>query len=127
MSNEQLTSVLEMSGEERYDYFLSQVLEDREVWILINSENRFLSIVSDDDGLAHLPVWPSSEFAVEYAKGSDDLTPKSLSLPDFFRKWVPGLSKDGLQVGVFPGTDQTLWITEADELKKDLQAELSSF
>ncbi|WP_144823578.1 DUF2750 domain-containing protein [Marinobacter piscensis] len=127
MSNEQLTSVLEMSGEERYDYFLSQVLEDREVWILINSENRFLSIVSDDDGLAHLPVWPSSEFAVEYAKGSDDLTPKSLSLPDFFRKWVPGLSKDGLQVGVFPGADQTLWITEADELKKDLQAELSSF
>lgn len=127
MSNEQLTSVLEMSGEERYDYFLSQVLEDREIWILINAENRFLSIVSDDDGLAHLPVWPSSEFAVEYAKGSDDLTPKSLSLPDFFRKWVPGLSKDGLQVGVFPGADQTLWITEADELKKDLQAELSSF
>lgn len=127
MSNEQLTSVLEMSGEERYDYFLSQVLEDREVWILINSENRFLSIVSDDDGLAHLPVWPSSDFAVEYAKGSDDLTPKSLSLPDFFRKWVPGLSKDGLQVGVFPGADQTVWITEADELKKDLQAELSSF
>lgn len=127
MSNEQLTSVLEMSGEERYDYFLSQVLEDREVWILINSENRFLSIVSDDDGLAHLPVWPSSDFAVEYARGSDDLTPKSLSLPDFFRKWVPGLSKDGLQVGVFPGADQTVWITEADELKKDLQAELSSF
>lgn len=127
MSNEQLTSVLEMSGEERYDYFLSQVLEDREIWILINSENRFLSIVSDDDGLAHLPVWPSSDFAVEYARGSDDLTPKSLSLPDFFRKWVPGLSKDGLQVGVFPGADQTLWITEADELKKDLQAELSGF
>lgn len=127
MSNEQLTSVLEMSGEERYDYFLSQVLEDREIWILINSENRFLSIVSDDDGLAHLPVWPISDFAVEYARGSDDLTPKSLSLPDFFRKWVPGLSKDGLQVGVFPGADQTLWITDADELKKDLQAELSGF
>lgn len=126
MTDEQLASVLELSGEERYDYFLSEVLEDREIWILINSENRFLSIVSDD-GLAHLPVWPSSDFAVEYARGSDDLTPKSLSLPDFFRKWVPGLSKDGLQVGVFPGADQTVWITEADELKKDLQAELSSF
>ncbi|MBQ0748041.1 MAG: DUF2750 domain-containing protein [Marinobacter sp.] len=127
MSDEQLTSVLESSGEERYDYFLSEVLEEREIWILVNSESRFLSIVSEDDGVAHLPVWPSSEFATAYAKGSDSLTPKSISLPDFFKKWVPGLSKDGLQVGVFPGLDKTVWITEADELKKDLQDELSNF
>jgi hypothetical protein len=127
MSSEQLNSVLELSGEERYDYFLSEVLEEREIWILINSGNRFLSIVSEDDGVAYLPVWPSKEFAVEYAQGSDDLTPKSISLPDFFKKWVPGLSKDGLEVGVFPGTDKTLWITEPDELKKDLQDELSGF
>ncbi|GGE55627.1 hypothetical protein GCM10011533_05140 [Streptosporangium jomthongense] len=127
MSDEQLTSVLELDGEERYDYFLSEVLEEREIWILVNSESRFLSIVSEDDGVAHVPVWPSSAFAVEYARGSDDLTPKSISLPDFFKKWVPGLSRDGLQVGVFPGADKTLWITEASELKKDLQDELSSF
>src|SRR5690554_1165451 len=127
MSDEQLTSVLEMDGEERYDYFLSAVLVEREIWILVNSDSRFLSIVSEDDGVAHLPVWPSSEFAAEYAKGADDLTPKSISLPDFFKKWVSGLSKDGLLVGVFPGADKTLWITEANELKKDLQDELSSF
>ncbi|HEA51131.1 hypothetical protein LCGC14_1895460 [marine sediment metagenome] len=127
MSDEQLTSVLEMSGEERYDYFLSAVIEEREIWILINAENRFLTIVSEDDGVAHLPVWPSSEFAVAYAKGSDDLTPKSVSLPDFFKKWVSGLSKDGLQIGVFPGLDKTVWVTEPDELKKDLQDELSNF
>jgi len=127
MTDEQLTSVLEMSGEERYDYFLSQVMEEREIWILVNGESRFLTITSEDDGLAHLPVWPSSEFALAYAKGSDDLSPKSISLPDFFKKWVPGLSKDGLQVGVFPGLDKTVWITEADELKKDIQDELSSF
>ncbi|WP_417516741.1 DUF2750 domain-containing protein [Marinobacter sp.] len=127
MSDERLTGVLESSGEERYDYFLSRVLEEREIWILVNSDNRFLSIVSEDDGVKHLPVWPSSEFAVEYAGGSSDLSPKSISLPDFFKKWVPGLTKDGLQVGVFPGLDKSVWITEANELKKDLQDELSSF
>lgn len=127
MTGEQLTNVLDFSGEERYDYFLSEVLEEREIWILINSENRFLSITSEDEGVAHLPVWPSSEFATEYAKSSKDLISKSISLPDFFKKWVPGLSKDGLQVGVFPGSDGTLWITEADELKRDLQDELSGF
>ncbi len=127
MSNEQLKYVLELDGEERYDYFLSAVIEEREIWILINSGNQFLTIVSENDGVAHVPVWPSSEFAAEYAKGSDDLTPKSISLPDFLKKWVSGLSKDRLEIGVFPGLDKTVWITEPSELKKDLQDELSNF
>jgi len=127
MSSNELTDVLEMNGEERYDYFLSAVLEERDVWILINADNRFLKLVSEQEGVAHVPVWPSAEFAAEYAKGSDDLTPKSISLPDFFKKWVPGLTKDKLEVGVFPGADGTLWITSPEELKRDLQEEMSSF
>jgi len=127
MSSSQLEQILDMNGEERYDYFLSVVLEEREIWILVNGENRFLKIVSEEDGVAYLPVWPSEEFAAGYAQGSDGLSPKSLSLPDFFRKWVPGLTKDGLEVGVFPGADSTLWITEPEELKRDLQEEMSSF
>jgi len=42
MGSNELTDVLEMNGEERYDYFLSAVLEERDVWILINTDNRFL-------------------------------------------------------------------------------------
>lgn len=127
MNNNQLEDILELDGEERYDYFLSQVLEEREIWILINADNRFLKIESEDDDVAYLPVWPSSDFAADYAKGSDDLSPKSISLPDFFRKWVPGLTKDGVDIGVFPGSDETVWITEPQELKNDLQDELSGF
>ncbi|AOY86875.1 hypothetical protein BKP64_01035 [Marinobacter salinus] len=127
MSSDPLKQILEMNGEERYDYFLSEVLEEREIWILVNAENRFLKIVSEEDGVAHLPVWPSAEFAAGYAQGADDLSPKSISLPDFFKKWVPGLTNDGLEIGVFPGADSTLWITAPEELKRDLQDELSSF
>ena len=127
MNQDALTGVLELDGEERYDYFLSQVGEEREIWILVNTENRFLKIVSEDGDVEYLPVWPSEAFAVEYSKGSEDLTPKCIPLPDFFRKWVPGLTKDGLDVGVLPGVDATLWITEPEELKRDLQDELSSF
>lgn len=127
MSNEILESVLELDGEERYDYFLSQVLEEREIWILVNADNRFLKIESEEDGVAYLPVWPASEYAVAYAKDSADLSPKSISLPDFFRKWVPGLTKDGVDIGVFPGQDEEVWITEPKELKNDLQDDLSGF
>ncbi len=127
MNNDELAAILSMDGEERYDYFLSEVGEEREVWILVNTENRFLKISSEDDGVEYLPVWPAQEFAAEYANGADDLSPKSISLPDFFRKWVPGLTKDGLDVGVLPGLDKTVWITEPEELKRDLQDAMADF
>lgn len=127
MSDNPINDILQMDGEERYDYFLSEVAEEREIWILINADNQFLKIVSEEDGVAYLPVWPSAGLAADYAKGTDDLTPKTISLPDFFKKWVPGLSKDGLQVGVLPGEDGELWITGPEELKSDLQEVMSAF
>ena len=127
MSNEELAAILSLDGEERYDYFLSLVAEEREIWILVNADNRFLKISSDDEGVEYLPVWPAKAFAEGYAEGSADLSPLSVSLPDFFRKWVPGLAKDGLEVGVLPGLDKTVWITEAGELKRDLQDAMSEF
>lgn len=127
MSSNEQNQVMEMDGEERYDYFLSQVAEEREIWILVNNDSRFLKIASDDGDVEYLPVWPTAAFASEYASGGEELTPRSISLPDFFRKWVPGLTKDGLDVGVFPGLDKTVWITEPAELKQDLQDVMSEF
>lgn len=127
MSDNPLHEILQMDGEERYDYFLSEVADEREIWILVNAGNQFLKIVSEEDGVAYLPVWPSAAFAIDYTQGSGDLSPKALSLPDFFKKWVPGLSGDGIQVGVLPGADGELWITGAEELKSDLQEVLSAF
>ncbi|MGC8120236.1 DUF2750 domain-containing protein [Marinobacter sp. VGCF2001] len=126
MSDNPLASILEMDGEERYDFFLDAVVEERELWILINTENQFLKIVSDEDGVGYLPVWPSEDFAANYAGPSSDLRPKALSLPDFFNKWVPGLTRDGLEIGVLPGADGELWITMPEELKKDLQEVMST-
>ncbi|PSF09706.1 DUF2750 domain-containing protein [Marinobacter fuscus] len=121
MSNSPLEPFLEMDGEERYDYFLDAVAEERDIWILINPEQQFLKIVSDEDGLAYLPVWPTEALAEAYADGDAGLSAKAVSLPDFFKKWVPGLSRDGIEVGVFPCPQSDLWITSPEELKSDLQ------
>lgn len=126
MSSEPLETILDLDGEERFDYFLDTVIEEREIWILVNEDNRFLKIVSEDEDMAYLPVWPSADFAAKYAEGADGLKPRNLSLPEFFNKWVPGLQKDGLEIGVFPGSDDTLWITPPADLKNDLQDELAN-
>lgn len=125
MSDNALTEILEMDGEERYDYFLDAVVEERELWILVNADNHFLKIVSEEDGVSYLPVWPDEAFAADYAQNDGGLSPKAISLPDFFKKWVPGLTRDGLEVGVFPGAQGELWITGPEELKQDLQEVLS--
>ena len=125
MSNDDMQAIQSLGGEERYDYFLTQVGEERELWILINNQNQFLKIFSEDDGQEHLPVWPDEASAATYAQSAGDLKPKAIALPDFFRKWVPGLSGDGLEVGVFPGEDGTVWLLPPEELKRDLQDEMS--
>jgi len=127
MTPNTLESILGLSCEERYDYFLSKVSEEKEVWILVNEDRQFLKIYAEDEKFEYLPVWPESDFAIEYSKDAKELSPKSISLPELFKKWVPGLKKSGLEIGVFPGLDADVWITEPSELQSDLQDELSVF
>lgn len=126
MNDKASESVTTLSCEERYDYFLTEVGEGREIWVLVNAEQHFLKIYAEEYQLEYVPVWPNAGLASEYGDGAA-LRPLGISLPEFFKKWVPGLKRDGLEVGVIPGKDGTLWITEVEELVKDLQDELSAF
>lgn len=128
MSSDELNAILELDCEARFDIFLDIVGEEREVWILINSDEHFLKLHSEDQGgFEYLPVWPSTEFAEAYATGESELQPKSIPLPQFLNRWLPGLKQDGIEVGVFPGADDSVWITEPADLEKDLRDELARF
>jgi hypothetical protein len=128
MSTPNLNEVINQSCEDRYEYFLSAIGEEREIWILVDNQNCFLKIHTDEDGgFEYLPVWPTSEFASAYAKDETELTPKSIPLPQFLKKWLPGLRKDNIEVGVFPAPDKSVWITGTEELEHDLREELNNF
>ena len=126
MSQTNPEELYSLDCESRYDYTLSQVVEEREIWILINGNEEFLKIYSEDEAFEYLPIWPSENLATLYAKGESGLEAKSLSLPKFLKDWVPGLTKDQLEIGVFPGLDATVWVTEAEDFKNDIQEELSN-
>ena len=65
--------------------------------------------------------------AQTYLQASGEaLKTMSISLPEFLNKWITGLTKDDLVVGVFPGKDKSVWLTEPAELKADIQEELSN-
>lgn len=123
-----LEEVENLDCESRYEVFIGLVAEERDIWILINEENEFLTNHLEDNETKYLPVWPSPELALRYCKKTDEkLTPKSISVPQFFSKWVSGLEGDDLQVGVFPISGMDVWIMEPSEIKSDLQEEFSNF
>ncbi|MBN8430945.1 DUF2750 domain-containing protein [Microbulbifer salipaludis] len=128
MSTDDLKAILDLDCEARYEYFLDLVGEEREIWILVNSDEHFLKLHSEDQGgFEYLPIWPSTEFAEAFATEDSDLQPRSVALPQFLNRWLPGLKKDGIEVGVFPGADDSVWITEPADLEQDLRDELNRF
>jgi uncharacterized protein DUF2750 len=122
----QLEKILNKSCEERYDYFLNKVADWGEVWILVNDNQEFLKLFSEEDKSEYVPVWPHADFARAYASDSDEpLKAKKISLQVFFERWVPGLEDDGFSVSVFPNLEQTVWIMEPEDLQLDIEEALS--
>ncbi|MFL0800251.1 MAG: DUF2750 domain-containing protein [Agarilytica sp.] len=127
MNDNSFEDIVKLGCEERYEIFLDMVAEERDIWILVNEDKQFLKIYAEDDDSEFLPVWPHSDFTSVYSKGSPEkLTPKCVSVPEFFTKWVPGLEGDELKVGVFPNSGIDVWVMEPSELKSDLQEAFSA-
>ncbi len=128
MNQDQIEQILKLSCDERYDYSLVDMVDNKEIWILINDDDQFLKLFSEEEDIEYLPIWPAEDFAREYANHlNEGLTPKSIALPHFLNKWIPGLQRDGLQVNVFPSAmDDSSWIMPPDELRDDLKDELSN-
>jgi hypothetical protein len=114
--------------EGRYEIFLSIVAEERDIWVLVNEKMEFLKIHAEDLGIEYLPIWPHKDFTKYHCNSpTQKLSPKCLTVPEFFAKWVPGLERDSLKVGVFPNSGEDVWIMEPSEIKSDLQDEFSNF
>ncbi|WP_020408306.1 DUF2750 domain-containing protein [Hahella ganghwensis] len=128
MNQNDLNNILGLNCEERFDYFLMDVVESKDIWILVNEDDCFLKLYSEEEDLEYLPVWPSKDFASHYASETDKaLSPKSISLPHFLNKWIPGLKRDELFISVFPtATDTSIWMMSPDELNEELKNELSN-
>jgi len=125
MNENQFDSALNLKCDARYDYFLKKVADWGELWILVNDDEQFLKLFSEDDDIEYVPIWPHSDFATEYAKSSEDaLYAKKITLDVFYERWIPGLQGDELQISVFPNSDETVWIIEAEDLLEDLEQAL---
>lgn len=80
--------------------FRREVRERGEVWIV--EDERGVPAPVSEDGRRAMPFW-SSRARAERAASSEQFAgcqPRRLSLPEFQDRWLPGLERDQLLVGV---------------------------
>lgn len=126
VSEKQLENILQLGCETRYDYFLNKVADWGELWILVNAEQQFLKLYAEDEDLEYVPVWPHEIFAQHYASNLEEpLQPRKLDLETFFERWLPGLTRDGLSIDIFPVQDDNVLLVTPAEFRDDLEARLA--
>ncbi len=60
LTPEEYQATLALDADQRYEHFLQQVVENKEVWILKDDEGCMLLT---DDGDDCIPVWPYPDYA----------------------------------------------------------------
>lgn len=122
----QLENVFALSSNERYKHFIIKVCDWEELWILESKEEKFLTVHLEPD-IQYIPVWPHPEYAIAYAEDSEEYVPTRLAIDIFIERWIPGLHKDNIQVGVLPNLETTVWIIDPLDLKADLELGLKEY
>ncbi len=119
LSKTQIDAINRFSADQRYDYFVNKIIEQREVWGLSSDEGW---VILSDEGDEHLPIWPHPELAALWVTGDyADCQPKSISLDDWLAKWLPGMEKDALLAAISPDTEGESIVVSAEELGESIR------
>ena len=100
MHDKEFAAILGMLATDRYRLFIERVTDWQEIWSLRNNDG--WSLMSNEDQVELVPVCPHERFALACAEASDGEYAAAISLTDWIGKWIPGMSKDGRLIAVFP-------------------------
>ena len=96
----EMETVLALSGQERYGYFVERVADREEVWGLQNEEGWVLIGFQDGDAFC---LWPHADYARACTIGDwSDCVPEPISLEELIGELLPALQRDSLRLAVFP-------------------------
>ena len=123
MHPKQLENVFALTSKQRYEHFISKVCDWEELWILADQNQNF-RIITPQENLEYLPIWPHADHASAFHAIYPSHKPSRVELDSFLEIWLPNLNDDGLKVGVLPNLGATVWIIGPLDLKEELENEL---
>jgi hypothetical protein len=126
VNDEEFRSVLALSADRRYEYFVKRGASHGAVWGLRGRDGWV--IAEDDEGNRHFPVWPHPRFAEACAQGPwAGERPAAIDVDEWVEAWLPNLERDELRVAVFQTPEDKGVGVGPERLKSDLEEELSQF
>jgi len=126
MNNMKLLNVQSLDLDKRLEYFIRKVADTELIWGSYG-DNGWL-LLSDENGRKIVPFWPEREFVNEYnITHKYEYFPKEMDLYYFLNKWINGLTKDKIDIAVFPVMKKESFIITPLELKVLLEDELEQY
>lgn len=114
-----LNTISKYNEEQLYAYFISEVVSEGQIWILVDEYGSVMLNTEDEDCV---PVWPSLEMAQTWATAEwDNCKAEAISLDKWHKRWTGGLEEDGFAVVICPLEDREGLVTYPDDLEKALQ------
>lgn len=125
MRDKEFSALLGMPAPERYAVFVRRVADLEEIWSLRDDDGWCL--MANDDGIELIPVWPHKRFADACADARKQQKAAAITLEDWLNKWLPGMTRDGRHVAVFPVQGGKGIVVSPERLKADLLAECEPY
>jgi hypothetical protein len=108
--------------------FYRQVAKNKKVWTIRDANG--LPAPKGTDGIRTQPFWSSqsrAEMIIKRAPAYAGFKPVEISWIDFTSRWIPGLSKDGFNIGInWAGSRATGYDLKPDEVLRNVEALLAN-
>ena len=119
MAKEESKNIEELSDNDRFEYLITQIIKNREVWLL-HAIDGLYAMFEDENEFQYIPVWPEKEFADSHAIGDwDGYTSDRMGLGEFL-DWLQELKDDEIYIGAFPSAAMRAISVDPIDLKKRL-------
>lgn len=118
----EIDTVIGMSKEERYDYFIKKTADFGLVWGLYSDG---WALAGDEDKNIIIPFWPAKEYAQLCARDQwEEYTTESIEIHNFIGLYLDELRTNKILPGIFYTPGDTGIITSYDRIKCDIEREL---
>jgi hypothetical protein len=125
MNNAKLRAVSNLSGAERYKYFIGNVCNFEEAWGLWQDG---WALAAADDGRTLFPFWPAKEFAEICSEGTwSGFEASAIPFEDLISTLLPQFKSDGVLPCIFPTKQDKGVIIDCDKLLQDLTDESQKY
>jgi len=118
LTPELIAAIEKYDEQKRLKYLLTTVIENREVWILVDEHGCMMLNTEDEDCV---PIWPNKEFAQGWITGDwKECVAEAISLSDWQNRWTRGLEEDELAIVAFPNQAEEGLVFFPDEFDFEL-------